>query len=159
MKINTKLNKKTKIASLSLAKKTCSMGFTLIEALVAVTIVTISFAVVTGIFPLSLKVENSAKMRSKAIELAQSKIEEMTALSYEDINCDGNSVPCEEIEDSVLEDESFRRETSITYVSPPDFSSSETDTNIKKIEVTLYWNSSLGTGEKSTKISIFVSNR
>ena len=134
-------------------------SFTLIESLLAVFIITVAFVSVTRIFPLSLKVERSSEMRSRAVELAQAKIEELSLLSYEEINCSGNVPPCEETEDPVAEDSSFRRNISIAYVNPPGFEESTSDTNMKRIDVTLCWDASFGAGENSIVLSTIITNR
>lgn len=134
-------------------------SFTLIESLLAVFIITVAFVSVTRIFPLSLKVERSSEMRSRAVELAQAKIEELSLLSYEEINCSGNIPPCEETENPVAEDASFRRNISITYVNPPGFEESVSDTNMKKINVTLFWDASFDVGEDNIVLSTIITNR
>lgn len=134
-------------------------SFTLIESLLAVFIISVAFVSVTRIFPLSLRVERSSEMRSKAVELAQAKIEELSLLSYEEVSCSGNIPPCEETENPVAEDKSFRRNISVTYVSPPNFGASASDTNMKKVSVTLFWDASFGAGENNIVLSTIIANK
>jgi Tfp pilus assembly protein PilV len=131
-------------------------GFTVIESLVAVFVLTVGFIAVTQLFPFNLRTEKSAEMKAKAIELAQGKVEEMSSKSYSEITCSLAAVPCEETESPLAEDNDFRRTLSVSYVSPQDnFQApvpSNTDTGVKKISVTVFWKAFTG-GEESLTVS------
>jgi len=142
-------NKKIKMRK----KYNLQKSFTLVESIIAISIIAIAFTAITQLFPLSLKIENSAEMKSRAIELAQAKIEEFFVNSYSEIKCQQTSPPCEIEENQVPEDSAFKRVTRITFVNPSNnFSESGSDTGIKKVEVTLYWKTNFSQGEDSFKI-------
>ncbi len=138
-------------------------AFTIVESLVAILILTIGFVAVTQIFPFNLKIDKSSEMKTKAIQLAQAKLEELNSKSYDEINCDGSAVPCTETENQVSEDIAFRRVTIIKFADPQNGlqepSPISTDTGIKKIEITLYWRSVWGTGENNIKIVSLISEK
>lgn len=141
-------------------------GFTLIEAIIAIFILTVGIVAVLQTFPLSVQVEKSAQMATVAAQLSQEKIEEIIAKSYDDILCYGGTLPpCEESKTRVSTDpqESFYhywRKTRIDYVDPAaDLTTTTDNTGIKKIEVTISWKSPLGATEKDLKIGILISKR
>ncbi len=93
-------------------------AFTIVESLVAILILTIGFVAVTQIFPFNLKMDKSSEMKTRAIELAQAKIEELISKSYQEINCSGSAVPCNQEESQVVEDTAFKRVTIIKFADP-----------------------------------------
>lgn len=148
---------------LKIFKKEKISAFTIIESLVAIFIVTVGFVTVTQIFPLNLKVDKSSEMKTKAIQLAQGKIEELNSKSYDEVNCAGVAPPCTETENQTPEDAQFKRVTSIKFTDPQNSfqepSPTSTDTEIKKIGITIYWNSATGSGQDSINISTLISRR
>lgn len=138
-------------------------GFTIIEALVAIFILTVGFVAVTQIFPFNLKINKSSEMKTKAVQLAQAKIEEIVSKSYDEVSCAGVVPPCQQTENQTSEDIGFKRITSIKFADPQNNLQepvpANTDTEIKKIEVTVSWRSTLKSGEDSIKVSTLISKR
>lgn len=138
-------------------------SFTIVESLIAIFILAVGFTAVTQIFPFNLKIDKSSEMKTKAIELAQAKIEDLFSKSYDEVNCAGVVPPCQQTENQTVEDSSFKRVTSIKFADPQNGlqepSPPSTDTEIKKIEVTVSWKSLWGSGEDSIKISSLISKR
>lgn len=128
-------------------------GFTLLEAMIAILVLTIGIVAVLQIFPLALSIEKASQMRTQAIELAQEKIEEKTSKSYWDIPT-GTSTEAEL--SSPFED--FSRETKVSFVDS-DFQESPSDTGLKKIEVTVSWEFPLRIGEKQVKITTLITEK
>lgn len=141
-------------------KKNNNKSFTIIESLLAIFILIIGFVSVSQLFPLALRTEKSAEMSTRATELAKSKIEELISKSYDEVKCQASNPPCEQTENPSAEDSAFRRKVSIIYIDPqnnfqePDPPS--TDTGIKKIEVTMFWQSAMGIGESNIQIAILM---
>lgn len=130
-----------------------SKGFTLIETMVALLVITIGLVVVLQIFPVGLSVEKLSQMETQAVFAAQDKIEEMSVKSFGELSV-GTVV-----ENSLTPPyEKFSRETKITNV---DANLQEVGyaTGLKKAEVKVLWKSPLKAANKETKLSILFTER
>jgi len=129
-------------------------GFTLIELLVAVFILTVAISGVLSVFPLGAKMGNSARLSSVASQLAQAKIEEAISKPYDEIAVGT------EIEDygSISGFPYYKRVAEVDCYDPNglELSPDCPDTGIKKINVVLYWRSSLGIPERNFNIATLV---
>lgn len=106
-------------------------GFTLIETLIALFVVSLGMISVLMIFPFVSKQLSLAELTTQASFLAQAKMENLIALAYNQISV-GQAV-----ENSLTENFStFSRQTDISYVDA-NLSSSQSDTGLKKIVVTV----------------------
>jgi prepilin-type N-terminal cleavage/methylation domain-containing protein len=115
-------------------------GFTILETMVAILVLTIGITAVLQVFPLCTNIQKSNEMENQAIFLAQEKIEQEIFKTYENIQI--GTI----IEDPVYSPyERFVRETNITLEE------AGPDSGLKKIEVIVRWNSvfSLKEGEMS----------
>lgn len=135
-----------------------SKGFTLVEAAIAIFIITIGIVGVLQMFPLSIQTETLAKMTTIASQLGQEKIEEIISTSYDDI-ATGTIAEAE-----VSGFTAFKRVTKVSCVNPSleevACNYSDDDPNpVKKITITMYWKSPLGVTEKSLKIATLISKR
>lgn len=128
-------------------------GFTLIEALIAIFILTIGISAVLTMFPLGLQVGNFSQMTTIASELAQAKTEEILSKSYSNISL---GTVIEDQLDSPFE--SFSRETEITYVDSS-LQYSAVDTGLKKVKITVSFDSSLKISKKSVEIITLIAER
>lgn len=110
-------------------------GFTLIESLVAIFVLSVGILAILTMFPLGIKIINSSKTTAVGIQLGQEKIEEIISLSYEAISVEEN------IENELPPPFNFyRRETRITYVDlSSDLQEIDNDKGTKKVKVTVYW--------------------
>lgn len=110
-------------------------GFTLIESLVAIFVLSVGILAILTMFPLGMKIINSSKTTAVGIQLGQEKIEEIISLSYEAISVGEN------IENEMPSPFNFyRRETRITYIDPSSgLQEIDNDKGAKKVEVTVYW--------------------
>jgi len=134
-----------------------SNGFTLIEVLVAIFILSIGVLSVFGIFPLGIQIIGSSKMASVAVYLGEAKIEETIFIPYEQISIGTTT-------ESVLPSpfSAYRRETEATCFDPNDlgsFPDCPGDTGIKKIKVTVFWKSPVGLAEKSIELVTLISEK
>lgn len=135
-------------------------AFTLIESILAISIIAIAFVAILNLFPFALKIENSSEMKTRAIGLAQAKLEEFYQKSYEEIKCAANNPPCQLEESIVPEDQAFKRVTSIIFVNPQNnYSESASDTGIKKVKVILYWKNPFSQTEDNFSITTLFSKR
>ena len=138
-------------------KKNNSKGFSLIELVLALSIITVVFFSLINAFPLGLKITNEAKRATTASFLAQEKIEELFVLGY------GN-LPAGTIEaknrlsndpDNFLYH--YQRSAEIEHVDGSlNFSASET--GMKKITVIVYYQGGLSKNEKSYSIATLISS-
>ena len=128
-------------------------GFTFLEVIIAISVLTIGIVAVLQIFPLALNIEKLNQMETQAVFLAQDKIEEKVSRAYQDIQV------ATEIEDSLsFPFERFSRETRIIYVDS-DLATTTSDLGFKKIEVTVRWRSPLRIREKSLNLITLIAEK
>ena len=129
-------------------------GFTLIELIIAIFILTLGITTVFAVFPLGIQIASSSKMATVATHLGEEKIEEIISKYYD------------EISDAAFPDElslpspfsAYKRETEITCFDPNDSpppNCSDGDTGIKRIEVTVSW----GTPTKKIELNALITKR
>ena len=140
-----------------ISKKT-QTGMTLIEIMVAFTIVTGSFIAILQAFPTGLAINKRAEMTSVASYLAQGKIETIWSEGYDNIAT--GTIETRQRISSDPEDYlySFERETMVEYVDGS-LSATSSDDGIKKISATVYYIDALSKTEKSYNITTLVSQR
>lgn len=126
-----------------------SKGFTIIELIISIFILTVGISAVLYMFPLGTQVQKSSQMATVAIQLSQGKMEEIISKSYSEI------VPGTVEEDYGFDSDfnSYRRQTEISYFDPenPQIVPGS-DLGIKKIQVTVFWRSPLEISEKEIKL-------
>ncbi len=129
-------------------------GFTLLEAMIAIFVITVGIVAVLQAFPLSMQVQNSAKMATVAAQLGQEKIEEIIAKSYADISSEAETTLNSPFE-------SYSRKVEVTCFDPNGESSSPNcpDTGVKKVKVIVSWKSPPGVTKKSFEIATLISKR
>ncbi len=115
-----------------------SKGFSVIEALIATSILAVGLIAILSIFPFVLRINKQAEMTSLASALARAKMEQLIVLPYDQLT-PGNF----EIRAHVTTDPNnplyiFERSSIITLVDN-NLSTSQTDTGLKKIQVIVYW--------------------
>jgi len=133
-------------------------GFTLLEAIIAIFIITIGIVAVLQMFPLSIQQQTSAKMATVAGQLAQEKMEEFISKSYTDISSEATTTLSSPFE-------AYSRAVRVTCVNPNlqevpcNYNPTNDPNPLKKVEVTVYWKSPLGVAEKNLKIATLISKR
>ena len=130
-------------------------GFTLLELVVAMFVLSLGITAVLIIFPLSIQITSSSEKTALASQIAQEKIEEVISTPYAEL------VPGVVNEPQLASPFSvFSRETKITYVDPTlNFQETTGDLGIKKAEVTVSWTTSLIGSVQSVKVETLVSKR
>lgn len=128
-------------------------SFTLIESMIAISILVMGIVGILVIFPLGLQVVASSKMATVAGYLGEAKIEQIISTSYGEIDSEAKQAlsPPFGI---------YSRETQVTCFDPNDsFSPNCPDTGIKKIKVIIYWRPPFSVLEKSIEIESLISQR
>jgi len=128
-------------------------GFTLIETILAIFILVVGIVGVLAMFPVGIQIQNLAKMETVASRLAQAKIEEIIAKSYEEIVtfCEGYG--------EIPNFEFYKRETRVNYYDPVNSTTSQIDLGIKEIDVKVFWKSGPGFSEKSITLKTLITKR
>ncbi len=134
-------------------------GFTLIEVLISIFILTTGIIAVLQAFPLGTKILGSSKRTTIASQLGQAKIEELISQSYEEISF--GLIETKHVLDSPFN--SYQREIEVVCVDPDsDFSeviNCNPDPGMKKIEVTIFWKTFFGLSEKSNQIISLITKK
>ncbi|MEA3464131.1 MAG: prepilin-type N-terminal cleavage/methylation domain-containing protein [Patescibacteria group bacterium] len=133
-------------------------GLSLIEIMVALTILTIAFIGLMQAFPYGLSINKATEDITVASYLAQDKIEELHSLGYDNI---ATGTP--ETKHRLSDDQAnylyfYQRQTEVNYVDG-NLSNSILDTGMKKISVTVYYTNALSKTEKSYNITTLISER
>ncbi len=113
-------------------------GFTFLETIFAVAVLTIGIAIVIQTFSLALNIERYNQMETQAIFLAQNKLEEKISQTYQNIDCCG--VYSEESLEPPFD--KFSRVTRVYHLDQ-NLATTTVDTGLKKITVTVSWPSFL----------------
>lgn len=108
------------------------------EILVSLFVLTVGIIGVLALFPLGLKIQNSAKMESCGSRLAQEKIEEIISTPYGEIASESEDYG------AIPDFPSFKRTASIDYYDPSASETTSEDTGIKKAKVEVFWESRMG---------------
>lgn len=134
-------------------------GFTLIEATIAIFVLIIGLTAVTQLFPFSLKISGDSQNITTASVIALEKIEEMRASNYDDITVGTIEVKHRMSADPTNYLYNYQRETAVAAVDG-NLNNSPTDVGLKKIIVTVFWQSPLKkTAEKSIQLTTLISER
>lgn len=128
-------------------------GFTLIETLVALAVITIGLVVVLQVFPFGFSVERNSQLETQATLCAQEKIESLLSKSFSELSIGTvveSSLP--------IPFERFSRTIKTSFVDAS-LQESGSATALKKIEATVSWNSSLKVGNKEVKLIILIAEK
>ena len=110
-------------------------GFTLVETLVALAIFIIAVLVVIQVFPVGLKSTIRSRDETMAINLLQSKIEDVTNQTYDDvINVSETRFSTDQADPYYK----FQYQISVQYIKG-DLTDSGTDLGLKKVTVFVFW--------------------
>ena len=133
--------------------KFLNVGFTFLEVIIAISVLIIGIIATLQIFPLALNIEKLNQMETQAVFLAQENIEEKISRVYQDIQI------ITETEDPLsFPYERFSRETRVIYVDS-DLATTTSDLGLKKIEVTVRWQSPLRLREKNVNLITLIAEK
>jgi prepilin-type N-terminal cleavage/methylation domain-containing protein len=136
-------------------------GFTLLESIIAIFVLTIGIVGVLQMFPISIQTAKLAEMSTVASQLGQEKIEEIISQSYNSLATGTTTENYNEIPGFPA----YKRVTAISCVNPSlqevacNYSPGNDPNPSKKVEVTIFWKSPLGVTEKNFKIATLISKR
>ena len=137
-------------------------GITLIETIIAVSILTLGIIGVLQAFPLGVHLTKTAQMATIATQLSQAKIEEEISRHYNEISLATITENYGEIPNFTA----YKRITRTSCVRASDLMAADCDYDptsdpypMKKIEVTVYWRSSLGITEKNISLMGLVAQK
>ena len=115
-----------------------SLGFTLIEIVIAISIFSIGVMAVLNLFPKGLRLSQESKELSVATNLAQEKIEEYLAKNYDEIPTGIIEAKSRVDNDPNSQFYAYQRMVESAFIDS-DLNDSISDTDFKKIVVTIYW--------------------
>jgi len=134
-------------------------GITLIETIIAVSILAVGIIGVLQAFPLGVHLAKTAQLSTVAVQLGQSKIEENISRYYSDVSV-GNTL---ENYGQITGFNAFKRLTQINCVRASDLSQVSCGYDplsdpypMKKIEVTVSWRSPLGVAEPNINLTTII---
>ncbi|MCD6270220.1 prepilin-type N-terminal cleavage/methylation domain-containing protein [bacterium] len=124
-----------------------NFGFTLIESMIAIFIIAVGLTAVLQSFSVSLNIGSYSQKKSQAVLLAQEKIEEISAKSYHDIALGTTT-------EAALPSpfSAFSRTTKVAWVDS-NLNETSSDTGLKKVEITVSWNSLFW--KKNNEVKLF----
>lgn len=132
-------------------------GFSLIEVMVAMAILSMAFVALSAAFPFGLSVTKAAEGSMTAFYLAQEELEQLNASGYGNIATGTIETKHRLSNDPSSYLYAYQRETSVTYIDG-NLSSSVSDLGMKKISVTVYYAGSSKT-ERTYNITTIISQK
>lgn len=111
-------------------------GLSIIEVILVIAILSLTVFVINSLFPFGLRQGKTAEQTTIATNLAQSKIEELIGLPYDDLTVGTSSEP------SLLtidQDFSSFSRTSVIYYLDSNLIVTGQDNDLKKIKVMVNW--------------------
>lgn len=137
-------------------------GITLIEIIVAVSILAVGIVGVLQAFPSGVHLAKSSQMLTAAGQLSQAKMEEEISKSYYGVSVGTMTEDYDEIANFTA----YKRVTAINCLRASDLSVENCDYDLlndpypmKKIEVTVYWRSPLQVTEKNVSLMNLISKK
>jgi type II secretory pathway pseudopilin PulG len=132
-------------------------GFSIIEAIVAIVVLMIAFVSIVSIFPFSINITGNAQQQSIASAIALSKIEEIRTINYEEM-ATGIVIPRQAVSlDSDNIWSKFDYQVEVQFLNQ-NLEASLTDSGLKQVKVTVFWQSPVKKTEQSTEISTIIAN-
>jgi len=133
-------------------------GFTLIEATIAIAVLVVGIWSIMNFFPFGVRIIGDAQHTTTATSIALSQIEVIQAQDYDTV-----STGTIETKEAISSDPAsylhgYQRETIVELIDS-NFDVTETDVGLKRITVIVYWQSTIGSVEKSIQIQSVVSDR
>lgn len=133
-------------------------GISILEALITIAVLLMGVLVITRLFPVALQLGRSAEQATVATNLAQSKLEEMFYLNYDNIAIGTIEARQRMAIDMANPFYWYERETAVEYVDG-NLNTSATETELKKITVHVYYKSSLLTINKDIELILLISKK
>lgn len=145
------------LRSNNIKKKTgVAYGFSLIEIMVALAVLSTAFFGLIKVFPLGIEMNTSSKNKTVASYLAQDKIESLYSQGYDNI-ATGTIETKHRLSasnDSYLYN--YHRETVVDYIDG-NLTATSGDSGMKRISTTIYYPEGANKGEQSFQVSTIIS--
>lgn len=122
-------------------------GFTLVELIVSIAILTLLIFGVSSLFSRGLSVVKRSQSITQAANLAQAQVETILSQEYQVVTT-GLYEPRHLIQDN------FERQTQVTFTNPSTLAPSSNDEGLKRIDITVFYRTPLG--EKTFNLSAFI---
>jgi len=130
-------------------------GISILEAMIAISLLLLGILALTKIFPLALKIGQTAEDSTIAANLAQAKLEELFSWSYENIPL-GAIEPRHRLSaDASNPFYRYERETDVSYVDA-DLNPTPSATGLKQITAVVYWQSRILSTEKNIEVKLLM---
>ncbi|MCD4694545.1 type II secretion system GspH family protein [bacterium] len=131
-------------------------GFSLIEVVVAMSILMVAFIGLVQSFPLGNSINDSSQKKTTASYLAQEKIESLYSSGYDNI-----ATGTIEIKHRLSSDKNdffykYQRETEVYYMDE-NLNASSSDTGLKRITTRVYYLNTLTKGEENIIMNTLIS--
>jgi len=133
-------------------------GFSLIEVVVSISIVTFALFSMLVLLPFSLRVNRSSANLTQATYLAQAAIENSLSISYENLNAGTIESKAKLSADASNFLYNFERETTVAYVDA-NLNNSVSDIGLKKVSTTVYWQDPADETEKTYTLTTLISQK
>ncbi|MEI6288059.1 MAG: prepilin-type N-terminal cleavage/methylation domain-containing protein [bacterium] len=141
--------------------KNNNSGITILEVAVALAVLLIGILAVAKIFPLSIKINQAADQGTVAINLAQAEMEQVFAMSYDNI------LPVIEAKHTLASTTDnpfyfYSREAKSEFVNidtDGNMITPATDTGLKKITVSVYYKNQASNAIKKTDLIMLISKK
>jgi len=133
-------------------------GFSLVELIIAISVLSIGILGILQAFPKGIKTQTIIQDNSVANNLAQEKLEKLAGITYEDIGYGVLENKIRMDTDQTGDLYKFQRTTTVEYINS-NFETSQTDLGLKKITVKIEWPSALDGSTESIEIKTIASKR
>ena len=141
-------NKRKKNLNVSINATTHRSGFTFIEVIMALAIVSIALVALLQLHLVSIRMADTSRIRSQAILLAREKIDEKLAAGFPQPSTNSGTEYINSLD--------LKWTTEVTQADPPNINGIRIN-DLRKISVNVRWNQ--GSGQKEVKLSTLVTNR
>lgn len=149
------LNLKSKILN---SAKIAPRGFSLLEIMVSFFILTVAFIGLAQSFPMGLAANKTAENETIASYLAQTKMEELISIGYENISAGILEAKHRLSADPANYLYNFQRAAIAAYLDE-NLQESLTDRGLKKIEITVYFLNAANKSENNLTVKTLISQK
>lgn len=133
-------------------------GISLLEAMLALMVLTVGILVAVKVFPLSLKISRIAEQETIAANLAQAEIETLFELGYNGITPGVIESKHRLSSDPANPFYNYQRETAAMYVDG-NINYSASPTGMIKVSTTVYWITPQSGEEKNLPVALIISEK
>jgi Tfp pilus assembly protein PilV len=135
-----------------------NQGISLIESVMAMTLLSVGVLSIAVIFPFVIKASQTSERETVAANLAQAKIEEIFYIGYDNLATGTFESKTKLSENPENPFYHYQRETQIINIDG-DLNYSASETGMKKITVTVYYNTPHLNLERSIPVSVIIAQK